>query len=303
MNIIGIIDIGSNTIHLDVIQVRGHSLNNLLSHGAVIKLGIYLSQRDGIPRAKIIEAAKIVKRFKYIAKVHGAEKVVVFATSILRKVAHREAVVRAIEKESGLIIDVISPLRELICLEYAGRKFTSLKNGPILLVDIGGGSTEFVLFSERTTFLRKSYSYGLAYVKGKYNVTTFSDNAIREKLVTFFDTKLQLFKKACGRRSIGRIIGTSSVIKTMSLLKYGNLTTSKDARKRKITYSDLIVLQKKFIQDPQSIQLSPERKDLVFMGTFFFIALLKITKKSFLEIGPYSVREGYLLRYGNVLEL
>jgi exopolyphosphatase/guanosine-5'-triphosphate,3'-diphosphate pyrophosphatase len=296
MQTIGIIDIGSNTIHLDIFRVEGASITKIASQGQVNTLGVCLSKGKIIPRTKIDEAGRIIKRLIQFAKSKNAQETVIFATSILRQAKNRADFLKAVKKACGYDIDVISGLGECACLEKAARYFSTIKNGPTLLVDIGGGSTEFVLFDKDKTYLRKSYAFGLSYIKGKYGI-----NAVEEvpaaALQRFFYAKIRLFLKGMVQYTLENIIVTSSVAKVMAGLKYGGRVSATGGPKKKIYRRDVIALQQALAADAKKVALDPEKKILVQIGTYFFAELLRALDKQFFFAAPHSVREGYLLHY------
>jgi exopolyphosphatase/guanosine-5'-triphosphate,3'-diphosphate pyrophosphatase len=296
MKTIGIIDIGSNTIHLDIFRVAGNTITKIASQGNVNTLGVCLSTGKIIPKAKIDEAGRIIQGLLQYAQSQNVYETVIFATSILRHAKNRTAFLRAVKKKCGKDIDIISGLSECACLEKAARYFSTLKNGPTLLVDIGGGSTEFVLFDKNRTYLRKSYSFGLSYVKGKYGINDIE--AVPEKaLESFFHAKIRLFLKGMVQYTLKNIIVTSSVAKIMAGLKYGGRVSATDEQKKKIYLRDIIALQRTFTTNAKAITLDPQKKILVQIGTYFFTELLRALNKQFFSVAPHSVREGYLLHY------
>ncbi len=109
----------------------------------------------------------------------------VFATSILRKAGNAQSFIRAVKKHCAIDIEVISGQQECECIERAARFFMP-GNERTLLVDIGGGSTEFILFDKEKTYLRKSYAYGLSQVKGKYNISLNDETCSNKRVSGFF---------------------------------------------------------------------------------------------------------------------
>jgi exopolyphosphatase / guanosine-5'-triphosphate,3'-diphosphate pyrophosphatase len=296
MKTIGIIDIGSNTIHLDIFRVTGGSIIKIASQGNVNTLGVCLSKGKIIPRTKIDEAGRIIQGLLQYAQSQNVDETVIFATSILRHAKNRTAFLKAVKKKCGKDIDIISGLSECACLEKAARYFSTLKNGPTLLVDIGGGSTEFVLFDKNRTYLRKSYSFGLSYVKGKYGINDIE--AVPAKaLERFFHAKIRLFLKGMVQYTLENIIVTSSVAKIMAGLKYGGRVNATDGQKKKIYFRDIIALQQTLTTDAKKVALDPKKKILVQIGTYFFAELLRALDKQFFSVATHSVREGYLLHY------
>lgn len=297
---IGIIDIGGNTIHVDVFQVKdAYSFHVIASDGVVNRLGIYLTKTRHIPHEKVMEAAIIIERLRDYAIACGAETVLAFGTSIVRHAANRDFFVTTVKERCGLIIDVVSGFNESCYLEKIAKIRYAMKKTPALLVDIGGGSTEYVLFDQEQTYVRKSYRYGLSKVKRMLVIRDFDNEKTIAMMKQFFDRKVRLIVQAKGDTKIEQIIGTSSVVKTIARYKYkySDSTNEQALEGQEVTYSDLQEMRDILRMKSELDGISQDRADLVYIGIFFLLALLRATNNRSLIVGAYSVREGYLVNY------
>lgn len=142
---VGVIDCGTNSIRLLITDIEGNNFREITRQMQVVRLGQGVDETnqfhpDAIARtfaAVDLYAAEIVR--------HGVEKIRFCATSATRDALNREVFVNGVKERLGIEPEVISGDEEAR-LSFAGatREFNRTE-GPFLVVDIGGGSTEFVL--------------------------------------------------------------------------------------------------------------------------------------------------------------
>jgi len=294
-----VIDIGSNSIHLDIFSVKGRKTRYLEGEGFYTKLGRYLTKDKIIPHSKIQESSKIIKHLKYYAFLKGAREVLVFGTSILRKAKNRKKFSEKVFEGSGLKIDVVSTVRESSYLERIAREKMSLGRENLLLIDIGGGSTELVLLNKRKTLFKKSYPYGLSKTKAKFKIKNFNDSVKESKVLHFFRSKISLFLKGIKKEKIHQFVGFSSVAKTFALIKYSTIRKPGDFSKKVITLEDMYKIRKDIKNREKITGVEEKQHDLVYIGTFFFEVLFERVGLQKLRVSPYSIREGYLIEHLN----
>ncbi len=142
--IIAALDIGSNSIHLVVVETdREKPFRVIASAKEVVRLGRSAARDERLSSAAMDRAINCLKRFRRIAESHNARELIAVATSAVREAANGDQfLTRAIE-EAGVEIDLLSGIEEarLIALAVSVRyKQTSRQQA--LVIDIGGGSTE-----------------------------------------------------------------------------------------------------------------------------------------------------------------
>ncbi|MEM9685834.1 MAG: exopolyphosphatase [Bacteroidota bacterium] len=171
------IDIGSNAIRLliqDIIEAEDEPLQ--FRKNALVRVPVRLGQ-DAFTTGKITEAnteriSDTVQAFKLIMKVHGVEKYMACATSAMREAVNGEAIVTSIYKETDVKIEIIGGKREAEIIAATDLNRFIEKDETYLYVDVGGGSTEFTLFSEGKTIASKSFKIGTVRLLNKMVKTT-----------------------------------------------------------------------------------------------------------------------------------
>ena len=139
------IDIGTNTILLLIAEVEGEKITPLFDKETVVGLGKGV-QKNGILMTEAMHRG-LQTLSQYLERCQAMEVGKIFAvgTSALREAANSEDFLRLVKKKMNLSIEVISPEEEAQFSFLAVAKDLREVNDTILVVDVGGGSTEFIL--------------------------------------------------------------------------------------------------------------------------------------------------------------
>ena len=136
-----IIDVGSNTVRLNIYKLEYGRMSLVLTKKESVGLASYVKNGQMMPSG-ILRVSQVLKEFKELLDDLGLTSVHVFATAALRNAKNSKAAVEEVAQRSGLDVEVISGEMEAR-LDFIGASHAvDVKDG--LLVDIGGGSTELV---------------------------------------------------------------------------------------------------------------------------------------------------------------
>ncbi len=156
---IAIIDLGTNTFNLLIRDTD--SGNTIFNHKIPVKLG-----SKGITSGRIAEDAfergiEAMISHKTSTSDHHVDMILAFATSAVRSASNGNEFVEAIYEATQIQVEVIDGLREAELIFKGVRQACSIGDQPVLIMDIGGGSTEFILGNENEVFWANSYPLGV----------------------------------------------------------------------------------------------------------------------------------------------
>ncbi|RYG24683.1 hypothetical protein EON82_09895 [bacterium] len=106
-----------------------------------IGLGEIVARRGEVPKEQVEQLGQTLTEFRRMAKAHGASGLYVFATEAIRKARNSEAVLKKVQQESGVKVEVIPPRREAE-LSLRGIGLDTRNLGADLLFEVGGGSVQ-----------------------------------------------------------------------------------------------------------------------------------------------------------------
>lgn len=142
-----VIDIGSNSMRLVLYKLADGEPRQMLNSKQPAGLAGYIDKEQQLTPRGVQKAVEVLQRFQAILDSVHPKRVYVFATASLRNIINTQEVLEEIRRICGLEVRVLTGQEEAI-FDYFGALRTL--NGPDgLLVDIGGGSTELVLFHDR----------------------------------------------------------------------------------------------------------------------------------------------------------
>lgn len=145
------IDIGTNSLRLLIGCIKENKVIRVLTDRIVILLGKNIGGKRTITSKDIEKSIKYLLIFKEICKKYNVNKISAVGTSILRDAKNSEEFIREIKEKVGLDIRVISGNEEAeLTLKGVLSGLSSPPKHPVLIVDIGGGSTEWIYINKDT---------------------------------------------------------------------------------------------------------------------------------------------------------
>lgn len=161
------IDIGTNTFRLLIAEVDDKGINELCSERIITRLGEGVSVTGLLKEEAVERGLNALKEFRNIIAAHKVESVEAAATSAFRVAKNSGDFIKRAIDETGVDIKILSEDEE------ARKTFRGMKMGieipdSSLMIDIGGGSTEFILSKNGKAIFIRSLKLGVVYLADKY---------------------------------------------------------------------------------------------------------------------------------------
>lgn len=183
------IDIGTNTVLLLVAQPRSNTFQPVVERSEITRLGRGVDRSGKLDEEAITETVAVVAKFAQEARSLGASQIACTTTSAARDAANGQEFLRRVEKEAQVLPEIISgDLEAQLSYESATRDLGN--DSPLVVVDIGGGSTEFVYGQGSTISFRKSLDIGSVRLTEKFIKNDPPSIAERNEMQRFIDKAL-----------------------------------------------------------------------------------------------------------------
>lgn len=222
-----VIDMGTNTFHLLLVELNGKSFRTIYKEKIPVKIGQGgISQNQIAPDAQK-RAFHTLRHFKNLIDGEHIDQVFAFATSAVRNAKNGAEFVAKVKEELGIHINVISGEEEAQLI-YEGINLSGSLNGhPNLMMDIGGGSVEFIIGTSQEVFWKRSFEIG-----GQRLLDAFHshDPILPEevqKLEAYCQEKLQPLIEAVQEYKPTGLIGASGTFDTLTDIYYESLLQCK----------------------------------------------------------------------------
>ena len=279
-NIKGIIDIGTNSCRLFIAELENTSegkkiKRELVKDVEIVKLGEGVNKTHNLNPEAIKRTLDCLKKYKEKASSYGVENIRAFATSAVRDAENREVFLQEVSK-LGIKIECISGKTEAT-LNFLGNSLVFKER--ILVVDIGGGSTEFTLGKDKTIDFIQSINIGAVRATEKF----FSDNDYSEEKIekckAWIRKNLEILKTIKDRDF--KLIGVAGTATTqISVRDKMEIYDSSKVHMATLTLDELkenlsLFLSKNFEERKNIVGLEEKRADVIIAGTLILLTILE----------------------------
>lgn len=159
---IAVIDCGTNTFNLLIADLEEGNWKTVFNTKQAVKLGKGGFSKEGIRKERYLIGMDALKTHQETILNYKAEQTFAFATSALREAGNGQRFVKEAEERFGIQIKLIDGDREAGLIMKGVRQSIDLKGETALIMDIGGGSTEFIIANDTQLFWKESFPLGVS---------------------------------------------------------------------------------------------------------------------------------------------
>jgi exopolyphosphatase/guanosine-5'-triphosphate,3'-diphosphate pyrophosphatase len=297
---LGVLDVGSNTIHLQVVDTHpGARPNPTFNHKEELRLTEYLTEENNISDEGITALRLAIKNAIAHSKSVKTEELLPFATSALREANNGSEIIAAINKDFEIDLQVLTGEEEARLTFLAARRWFGWSSGRLLVIDIGGGSLEIASGIDEAPEVAVTLPLGASRLtKSHLQGDPFTAKSVRA-LRDYIETQLESILPTLVRHEDSdRAIATSKTLRTLARLCgdwYGgdgkNLTI--DAiRKISTRLAEMDSEERSKLPG-----VSANRARQIVAGAFVTESVMRNLDLDNLEICPWALREGIVLKY------
>jgi len=302
---LGVLDVGSNTVHLQVVDASpGARPNPNINHKEDLRLAEYLSA-DGFISA---EGARLlreaIKRALAAAKSAEIDELLPFATSALREAVNGAEIISRINADFEIDLQVLSGEDEARITFLAARRWYGWSSGRLLMVDIGGGSLELAVGVNEVPDVALSLPLGASRLTKDYlQGDPFTKKSIRNLRDHIERDIAEILPTIVQHQDSDRSIATSKTLRTLARI-CGDWV---DGNEKKLRIDSLRKITPRLAEMSQEDRaelpgVSNTRAKQITAGAFVAEAVMRNLDIDELEICPWALREGIVLKWLDWME-
>ena len=282
-------DIGSNTAHLLVAASDGEIVMRVDNVNEWIGLGEVVARRGEIPKDVADQLVLSVFEFKRVSEAKRVRKLYVFATEAMRAAPNHEEVIRRIQKETGVRVEIISPEREAE-LSFLGVQLDTRHYGAELLFEVGGGSAQIAELNDGEMGEKCSLKIGTGKVLAESNLTNPGTELALKVAQQYIRTQLS-------KCSVGRKAETAVVSGGVGRGLWRALHPDGEKVIGQFELDYLFKSVKMLPTDRVSSRFSVKQKraGTLLVGSLIYLELMRHFSVENLVISEFGVREGAVL--------
>ena len=207
---IAVIDLGTNTFNILIVEVASDkSYSTIFQAKLPVKLGEGGINENVIQPVPFQRGIDALKQHQKTIEQYDVQQVYAFATSAVREAVNGQEFVEKLKMETGFEVQVIDGDREAEFIYYGVREAAELSDENSLIIDIGGGSTEFIIANKNKIFWKQSFLLGAARLLERFNPSDpITDKQIAE-INTYLKEQLQPLFEAVQKYPVTELIGSS----------------------------------------------------------------------------------------------
>lgn len=300
MSRVAIIDMGTNTFHLLIAEIGAGGFLITYRKKVAVKVGMGGINQGHITESGIERAIAAMKSFKKKLNESGIENARAFGTSALRNARNGEQVAKLIETETGIRTEIISGLKEADYIYQGCRAAIAMGKEKSLIMDIGGGSVEFIIGNENDIFWSHSFEIGGQRLLEKFHKHDPITVDEVENLNQFFSTELEILFEELFKHKPVQLIGSSGTFDTLSdIYCLRDNIPVRDSPETPLTieafyeiYNELLIKNREArMQIPGMIEM---RVDMIVVACALIDFLLSKHQFEQIKVSSYSLKEGVL---------
>lgn len=300
MQRIAIIDIGSNSARLVISHIyKNGAYNMVYNQKEALRLSQKVDGQNLLTEEAFTSTLDTMRSFAHMCKIYQADKTIAVATAAIRNATNGPELVAKVAEQTGIQLHIISGKTEAY-ISYLGVINTlDVKNG--IIFDLGGGSTELILFKNRKILESVSLPLGAVNTTGMFNTRNEMPPNVYNDLNAFVMSRLAQYPWL--KQSNLPLIGVGGTARTVAKI----IQRAKKYPATKIhNYSYPIQNFRSFFnklcltnleQRKKISGLSTERSDIILAGSSIISCLLEATGAKKLITSGCGLREGLFYDY------
>lgn len=302
MNSVAILDLGTNTFQLLIANIIKNKPMLVYNESIAVKLAEGGIQKGYISEAAFDRGLTALKEFKKTIDLYQVKTVRAVATSALRTSINGSDFLEKIKSEIGINPEIITGDREAELIYLGVSSAINCFDEKYLIIDIGGGSVEFIICNQKEIFWKRSYDIGAARLMKQFHHSDPISVADINKLNLYLESTLSELKIQSNIHKPELLIGSAGAFESFAALIDSNFEVSFENPEKTIDLQDFayiseIILNSSHAERSKNIAIIPVRTDMIVMATLITKFVLNEFLIKSLKLSTYSLKEGLLFEY------
>lgn len=295
---IAIIDLGTNTFNL---LIRDTDSNELIFTNKIsVRLGDGGLNRNTIAPAAFQRGLNAIAEHRKTIQLYGADEIFAFATSAVRMADNGREFARAIADAHQIEVNIIDGETEAELIYLGVKQAMDIPRETSLIVDIGGGSTEFIFCREGEAFWKSSFLLGSSRLLEKFHPSDPINSAEIAQLEAHFEEELAELLEIGKREGVKIMIGSSGSFDTLAAMAAHRFQSPEILEGRtsytfdmyEYKFIEKMMLQSTFEQRLATPGMVAMRADLIVVACVQINFLIKRLGIQKLIQSAYALKEG-----------
>ncbi|MCA6364596.1 MAG: phosphatase [Bacteroidetes bacterium] len=300
---VAVIDLGTNTFNLLVADTgAGNAFSIIYNEKVPVKLGEGGINKGYIAPPAFERGINAMRNYATVIQSLDTERVLAFATSAVRNAVNGKEFAEAVKAETGINIEIISGSREAEFIYKGVKQAVQLHSTPSLIMDIGGGSTEFIIADEAGIRWKHSFEVGAARLLDTFAPSDPLTAAEHEAISLFLCNALQPLFDAAALHKPQELIGASGSFDSLAEMvawEFHTPAVFEGITEYTFSLSEVDFIHRRLLQSTKAERLDMKglvamRVDMIVVSTLLVETVLKQLELKHMRLSVYALKEGAL---------
>jgi exopolyphosphatase/guanosine-5'-triphosphate,3'-diphosphate pyrophosphatase len=270
-----------------------------------VKLGEGGFHNGIISEQAFLRGMNALKSLKQKIDRFEVHEILAFATSAVRSSQNGKDFIKKVKEETGINIQVISGEREAALIYRGVRRALDIGQEKVLIMDIGGGSTEFIIADSTRIWWKHSFDLGASRLLNEINPSDPINRDEIRKLKDYLREQLALLWAACEIHPVKTLIGSSGSFDSLAEMIWHRFHTVENPlvkteyhfNQRHFEQIYKILLDSTIEKRFRMKGLAPMRVEMIVMAVILIKFVYKKLELNQMRLSTYSLKEGILYDY------
>ncbi len=299
---LAVIDLGTNTFHLLIAKVHPQGSYHVMVREKVpVMIG-----KNGISQGIISEDAQqrainTLRQFKSLIDQEHVDQVYATATSAFRNAKNGQQLADKIKAETAIDIQIINGDQEADYIFYGVNEALHLAQEKALIMDIGGGSVEFIICDSQHVLWKRSFEIGAQRLLDQFHITDPISPQDVKALLQYFDDQLTALHTACQQYQPVTLIGASGTFDTLSEIDahQEGITLTENQTELPLSYDRFFNIHDEITRKNREERLKipgmiEMRVDMIVVATWLIHYVLEQYHIKNIRVSAFALKEGLL---------
>lgn len=302
---IAVIDCGTNTFHLLIVDTKQNGgFETVLRENIAVKLGEAGITKNFISEAPFQRGIDTLKNFKKIILKNKIEAVHAYATAGVRNAVNGEDFLQRVKEETGFEITLIDGQREAELIYYGVKQAVTMDEEASLIMDIGGGSVEFIIANNTKIFWKHSFELGAALLLEKFNPSDPITPHELKEINSYLEKELiplinQIKNSSFAIRSLIGSSGSFDTFADMVYYRFHSNENKPSGTEYKFDINEYNEIYNRLLHSTteQRIKMKgliPMRVDMIVIASILLTFVLEKSGITNMKLSAFALKEGIL---------
>lgn len=301
--IFAVIDLGTNTFNLLIAErLPNCTFKKIFNTKIAVKLGEGTINSGYIADAPFQRGISALRQYQQYLLDHNVEHTYAFATSAIRSATNGNDFVIQAKKVAGISITVIDGNEEADLIYHGNKMAINMTSSVSLIMDIGGGSTEFILANDDTIFWKQSYLLGAARLLEKFKLSDPVTNSEIALFNSYLKQELKSLTDAIKKYQPLELIGSSGafdsvvdvIAGTFNIAGLNDIQTEYEIDINQYYHISEMIKKSTLKERYHITGLIDMRVDMIVISVLLIDFVLKELNLNKMRVSTFSLKEGVI---------